>query len=190
MHSSSCCTAWNLLTCLKSSWRLGCLNRLLVRRGIYCCLSFYLCFIVKHFVILICERCYINKLCLLDCLLAYNTWWEYCWEEDIVSPLQSGFHPSWASECPPQRCTQDDGRWIGQCSRSGQWPKKKEVSHRKDTKDTNTYAITASALLESVYLCQCDCELTMVSSLAEAPCWSSRLMIWVWPCWAAWCRGV
>lgn len=39
-------------------------------------------------------------------------------------------------------------------------------------------------------VCQCVCALTTVRSLAEAPCWSSRLMMWVWPCWAAWCRGL
>lgn len=32
--------------------------------------------------------------------------------------------------------------------------------------------------------------LTVVMALGLAPCCSRTLMMWVWPCWAAWCRGV
>lgn len=32
--------------------------------------------------------------------------------------------------------------------------------------------------------------LTAVVAFGLAPCWSRTLMMCVWPCWAAWCRGV
>jgi len=32
--------------------------------------------------------------------------------------------------------------------------------------------------------------LTVVMALGLAPCWRRTLMMWVWPCWAAWWRGV
>lgn len=36
----------------------------------------------------------------------------------------------------------------------------------------------------------CPFALTTVSSLGEALFWSKTLIIWVCPCWAAWCKGV
>lgn len=32
--------------------------------------------------------------------------------------------------------------------------------------------------------------LTAVVAFGLAPCWSRTLMMCVWPCWAAWCKGV
>jgi len=33
-------------------------------------------------------------------------------------------------------------------------------------------------------------QLTVVISLGSAPCFNSRVTMSVWPCWAAWCKGV
>lgn len=73
-------------------------------------------------------------------------------QEGGISPWRLGFHPSPASECPPQRCTRGGRRWTGQCSRSDQ----QEVIHsreadRKQSTKEHSVCHQASALLE----CEC-----------------------------------
>lgn len=60
---------------------------------------------------------------------------------------------------------------------------------------TKTTACSRALRKERKELCretssQWHISLTVVMALGLAPCCSRTLMMWVWPCWAAWWRGV